>query len=1083
MFKTKIFYKLMIILLIFAAMILVPYTYTIVVQVNKLIELEESFDQPQNQEVLEAHRLFVSNLFKRTTPYIIYTVILAFGLSIFFMRKLLLSLKQLQQGVGAIQDGTFETKLEVLTDDEIGDLTVAFNEMADTLKTKTLELEKKETYIREMVDPLWVVDEHDHITDINPAFTRLFGYEKDEVLGASIYDFIDEKNALMMYRQLNEKRVKGIASMYEIEVITKKGLLFPVLISGAPIYSGNKIVGKIGILKDFREQSELKNELKRSKEYVETIMDCIKDEMLVIDRDYRVTMANQVARSNLEDPVEGDFCYKIAHNLDRPCWIGGYDCPAQMVFKTGDAYTATHKHVTKTGLKYHEIVATPIKDAAGDVTNVIELYRDVTERIEHTKEMDRRNRELSMLNSIAHILSRSLKAEEIFSAVLNKVIDMLHMDGGGIYFIDDLERELRCAYHRSLSKEYLKKYGRMRLGEDLPGKAAVTGQVITINDLSKDRRVEDSLLRHSGIRGYCCIPIRGKEKIIGVFCLFSHHAYEFTVEEERILLAIGEMTGIAVDNVKLYEKMRDLYEVQQQRREEEHAQLLSLSEKFGSIVNLGDVMTQVLILIKRFTRADFCWVLLNDTNGNLVLRAVSEKTGDEDTIMYASDTRSFEQYALERKTPVLVHDILTQEKFYINPLLRDRSYTSALSLPMLIGNKPVGTCSLYFITKRLFREEELHFLQIVANSLTVAVQRSELYREVISKTGLSDTILNSVQDAMITVDHNGRTVSINKAFTDISNISMQSAIGLSLCDLLNFNDENDMMCVILDECLASAVQGKSVRRDGELKTTYGDKMSVRISSDPVLNADQAVTGAVFVLRDMSREKNIDRIKTEIIRSVSHQFRTPLSAIVGMSEMILEDGMEHEKSRQYIETILDEGIRLSNMVSELLSIAKIESGKEGLHPRPVDIRHVLKTVKKTFSHFIRKKKAVINYRVDVKGNLIVDEEKLREMLLIIIDNALTFSDDGCRVDISIDRVGDMVEITVADTGWGISDEDIGHLTERFYRGKHGDKVKGTGLGLSLCEEIVKMHGGTMKIESTVGKGTDVVLQIPCGGKNA
>ncbi len=193
MFKTKIFYKLMIVLLIFAAMIVVPYTYTIVVQVNKLIELEKTIDQPQSQEVLEAHRLFVSNLFRSTTPYIIYTVILAFGLSIFFMRRLLLSLKELQQGARAIRDGTFETKLDVLTNDEIGDLTVAFNEMADTLKIKTLELEKKETYIREMMDPLWVVDEHDHITDVNPAFTRLFGYEKDEVLGASIYDFFDEK--------------------------------------------------------------------------------------------------------------------------------------------------------------------------------------------------------------------------------------------------------------------------------------------------------------------------------------------------------------------------------------------------------------------------------------------------------------------------------------------------------------------------------------------------------------------------------------------------------------------------------------------------------------------------------------------------------------------------------------------------------------------------------------------------------------------------------------------------------------------------------------------------------------------------
>jgi signal transduction histidine kinase len=101
----------------------------------------------------------------------------------------------------------------------------------------------------------------------------------------------------------------------------------------------------------------------------------------------------------------------------------------------------------------------------------------------------------------------------------------------------------------------------------------------------------------------------------------------------------------------------------------------------------------------------------------------------------------------------------------------------------------------------------------------------------------------------------------------------------------------------------------------------------------------------------------------------------------------------------------------------------------------------------------------------------------QVLVNLIDNALTFSDEGCIIKIDMQRNGRMLDITVTDNGWGIPEEDMPHLTERFYRGKHGDKVKGTGLGLALSQEIVKMHGGSMSIKSTPGKGTAVTMSIP------
>lgn len=1082
MFRTKIIYRLIIVLLIFASLVVIPFSFTIVKQVNKMISEEEAIHPAINEDYLKLHKEFTPKLIEQMVPYAFYILIMAFMLSIFFMRKMLFSIKQLQKGSKAIKDGNLDINLEITSEDELGEVTRAFNEMTSSLKKKTSELQQKDIYVNAMLDPLWVVDDNNNIIDINNAFTRLFGHEREGVIGASIYDFFDEKNALIMRQELENKRDKGLSSIYEISILTKEGVQIPVLISGSPIYSGDKIVGKIGIFKDFREQKELRNQLQQSRDYIETIMDSIQDEIIVVDREYRIVKANKIAAKNKDVPVIGRLCYQVFHNYDRPCWAEGYECPAQNVFITGRSHRSTRQHVDEMGKsKYSEVVASPIIDTSGNVLHAIELIRDITERKQHEDEIFKKNRELVALNNISSILSRSLRPDEIFSRVLDKMIDMLNMDGGGIFFIDEIKKEMTCHYHRGISDEYVRMLGRIRLGEDIPGKVAVTGQIITTSDLPKDNRIERSIMKHSGIRGYSCIPIRGKERIIGVFCLFSFRTHFFTVEEENILNSIGEMSGIALENIKLYEKMRELYEYQRKRREDEHIQLLSLSTKLGSSIELKGILEQILGLMKDFFRADFVWLLTIEAEGNFMLKS-STSGMTEDKIVYQKGISSIEGYAIEKQRPMVISDITSEERFYFPEELNVRSFQSIISVPMLIGNKPIGAFTLFYQGVKNFKEEETHFLEIIANILAVSLERSELYRKSIMEKGLADTVLQSVADSIITIDNNGKIISINRTAEELTGYPFHEAIGLPVCDILRYDEENTDFRLLFGDCFEAALSGNSISKEGEMVTVSGRRISVLINSAPVRNSEGQVIAAVNLLRDISREKEIDRIKTDLIRSVSHEFRTPLSAIVGMTEMVLEGDIEESKAQKYLGTILSEGVRLSNMVSDLLNIARIESGSEKIVYKAIDIISLLKEIEDSFSAVIEKKKATLKFDIHLDGVFIGDEEKIKQLLMNIIDNSLTFSDDHCIIIISVDRIGDDIEIAVSDNGWGISEDDLIHLTERFYRGKHGERVKGTGLGLSLCKEIVKMHGGRINIKSKPGKGTEVFIHIPYRGKN-
>ncbi len=231
-----------------------------------------------------------------------------------------------------------------------------------------------------------------------------------------------------------------------------------------------------------------------------------------------------------------------------------------------------------------------------------------------------------------------------------------------------------------------------------------------------------------------------------------------------------------------------------------------------------------------------------------------------------------------------------------------------------------------------------------------------------------------------------------------------------------------------------------------------------------------------VFNDMADElENSEAIKNDFISSVSHELRTPLTAIKGWSET-LEAGYDEETYRKGMKVITHETGRLESMVEELLDFSRIQNGRFTLQMANTDIIAELEDALLIYTDKAKKENKAIHY-TEPESLCVVygDKNRLRQVFINVIDNAMKYTDPGGSVDISAEKNGDTLSIVVADTGIGISAADLPRVKAKFY--KANSTRRGSGIGLAVADEIISMHGGTLDIDSILGKGTTVTITLP------
>lgn len=372
-------------------------------------------------------------------------------------------------------------------------------------------------------------------------------------------------------------------------------------------------------------------------------------------------------------------------------------------------------------------------------------------------------------------------------------------------------------------------------------------------------------------------------------------------------------------------------------------------------------------------------------------------------------------------------------------------------------------------------------LSRLADSMNAAAARLDrTIQSLGSERDRSSAILRSMVEGVGVIDVHERLVFWNRAFAEILNIDEAVSEGRAVIEVIR----NTAVLKLIRKALRGEESLK-----GDITTGIVQLRMFAVTAAPVRAADSGAvplatetpSGAVVVLHDVTELRRLERVRQDFVANVSHEFKTPLTAIQGFAETLLGGAIEDDKNnRRFLEIIRDHAAQLARVTNDLLKLARIEAGKLEVQLGPVNIVDVVEMCAETT--LLRANRKGIAFEADIPADLPpvrADARLLREVVQNLLDNAVQYTPSGGKIVVET-AVGDRdVTVAVTDTGIGIPLADQERIFERFYRvdAARSREEGGTGLGLSIARHIVETLGGRLSVESEVGRGSRFSFSIP------
>ena len=337
-----------------------------------------------------------------------------------------------------------------------------------------------------------------------------------------------------------------------------------------------------------------------------------------------------------------------------------------------------------------------------------------------------------------------------------------------------------------------------------------------------------------------------------------------------------------------------------------------------------------------------------------------------------------------------------------------------------------------------------------------------------------DGILKSVADGLIVTDFDKKVILMNHIAEDIFSVKAKDTIGEFVDSFIDDKDlQEKFKLAFTDSDSGHNFDFKITSPNVNISSIYNARVSA------IWDKNGVITGLITTLRDVTTEREIDRMKTEFISTSAHELRTPLTSIKGFSEILITRKDLKKKDREkFMVYIYKQSERLGNLINDLLDVSKIESGLGFvLNKKKCNTREILENSVNSFKEISENH----TFRIDIPANLnelYVDKDLIQQALANLLGNAVKYSPEGCEILISADiSMGNSV-ISVYDEGIGMTQDQIDNIYEKFYRADSSNTaIEGTGLGMGIVKNIVESHGGEIRVESEFEKWTRVTFTIP------
>lgn len=373
-------------------------------------------------------------------------------------------------------------------------------------------------------------------------------------------------------------------------------------------------------------------------------------------------------------------------------------------------------------------------------------------------------------------------------------------------------------------------------------------------------------------------------------------------------------------------------------------------------------------------------------------------------------------------------------------------------------------------------KDEIGQLSLAINTMADSLQ-SQMDRILENETRLK-SVLDNMMSGVLMIDRTETIMLLNR--------SAEELLGFSGDELLGKNYRVANQQFEFAELIGECIRDQERIRD-EFVFYFPEERILEVNASPLYDSDEDFAGVLVVLHNVTAFRRLERMRSEFVANVSHELKTPVAAVKGFAETLLNGAMnDMETARTFLKIIFDESERLNRLIGDILELSKIESKRVPLQYSPVEMKDFISQSLQMVKDQAARKKITLEMDAEEGQFIEADEDRLRQIIINLLSNGIAYTPEGGRVKVILEPVpgdgkeeNERIRLIIADTGIGIPKQDLPRIFERFYRvDKARSRISGgTGLGLSIVKHLVDLHRGTISVESTVGMGSRFIVELP------